>query len=453
MSSLSKIIINTSFGRSNILVSMKLANFKTPFNLDKTKWQGKNFSTLPSLRNEIFKNKSFNNKIKNNNDNNKNNIFPTIFYNIHQCKTYSTTYNNPFFNDSIQNSSYSNIKRNLKPTINNVIKNLTTKISFSHVENVIGTNKKWSGNVKNGFILLDEDNLNLQQLGNLFRGFFIYNGNSKQNRKDNSYYYNKNLKNSRRYNTGNRTNNKKRKRIKFKKLNNRNVFYTLLGINLLVFAAWQYAIEQAQRYNNYKYYRFMEDNFCVSWDKVVKRKHWWTLLTSAFSHQEKMHFIMNMLVFNSFASPVIRALGPENFLALYLFTGLCSSLSHITFNHFLLPKINKNYNEESVFDFFFPQHHKAVYDNISSLGASGAIMGINTLFACLYPNSIIQYGMFLPLPAWLGMSIYTILDIYRTATMTNGRIDTAGHVGGALSGLLFYIVKIRPYIQNWKNFY
>jgi len=57
-------------------------------------------------------------------------------------------------------------------------------------------------------------------------------------------------------------------------------------------------------------------------------------------------------------------------------------------------------------------------------------MGINTLFACLYPNSIIQYGMFLPLPAWLGMSIYTILDIYRTATMTNGRIDTAGHVGG-----------------------
>ncbi|ORX60094.1 hypothetical protein BCR36DRAFT_274318, partial [Piromyces finnis] len=214
-------------------------------------------------------------------------------------------------------------------------------------------------------------------------------------------------------------------------LNNQNVFYTLLALNLLVFAAWQYAIEQAQTYNNYKYYRFMEDNFCVSWEKVVKKKHWWTLVTSSFSHQEKIHFIMNMLVFNSFATPVIGALGAENFLYLYLFSGICSSLSHISFNHFIMPKMNKNNTlEDTIVDFFLPQRQKSIYDGISSLGASGSIMGINVLFACLYPHSIIQYGMFFPLPAWLGMSLYTISDIYRTATMTNGRIDTAGHVGG-----------------------
>jgi len=310
MSSISKIIINTS-NRSNLFVSLKLPNYKIPFHFDKIKCQSKkNFSTLPSLRNEICKSKAFNYKFNNSNDNNntdKTNIFATNSYNIQQFKAFSTSYNNLFFNDTVQNNkqnSYKSIKNNLKPTINNVIKNLTTKILFSHVENVIGTNQKWSGNVKNGFVIIDEDCLNLQQLGNLFRGFYIYNNSNKQNKNEKSYYYTKNIYNSRKFSGGRRRNAKKRKRIHFKKLNNRNVFYTLLGINLLVFAAWQYAIEQAQRYNNYKYYRFMEDNFCVSWDKVVKRKHWWTLLTSAFSHQEKMHFIMNMLVFNSFATPV-----------------------------------------------------------------------------------------------------------------------------------------------------
>ncbi|KAG4095341.1 rhomboid-domain-containing protein [Neocallimastix lanati (nom. inval.)] len=406
MSSLSNIMLNASFYSHNITISnIKLVNPNILLNNSKLKCNKRNLCTLTSFKNDLSINRSINNK------------------------------NNILYTGINTNIQLRNLNQAFSSSCNNLFLN-----NFNRKDN--------HGNVNNGFILLDEDEINIQQLGNLFRGFFIYNKNNSHNKRQANYYYNNNPYHSKKHNNRNK---KKRKRLIFKNfhLNNRNVFYFLLGLNVVVFAAWQYAIEQAQSYNNYKYYRFMEDNFCVSWDRVVKKKHWWTLLTSAFSHQEKMHFIMNMLVFNSFASPVIRALGPENFLALYLFTGVCSSLSHITFNHFLLPKMNKETMEESFFDFFFPQQNKAIYDSISSLGASGAIMGINTLFACLYPHSIIQYGMFLPLPAWLGMSLYTIMDIYRTATMTNGRIDTAGHVGGALSGLLFYIIKIRPYIQKW----
>eukprot|EP00833_Pecoramyces_ruminatium_P015392 jgi/Orpsp1_1/1189424/evm.model.d7180000071954.1 len=433
MSVFSNTIINTStfYGKSLIVSSSKLFYSNNLLNSNKLKYKN-NLCTLPIIKNNQFLNNVINNK---NNALPNSNYTNNYFRNLNQVQTYSTSCNNIFLNDIFKKKdkhTVKNILKNIKPTINNVINNLTKTISFDNSEKITTTAMKWSGNVNNGFILLDDDEINIQQLSNLFHGFFIYNKNNKRNRGQTNYYYNKDPYHSKKYNNRNKNKKKKRKRLIFKNfhLNNRNVFFTLFGLNLIVFAAWQYAIEQAQVYKNYTYYRFMEDNFCVSWDKVVKRKHWWTLLTSAFSHQEKMHFIMNMLVFNSFAEPVIRALGPGNFLALYLFTGVCSSLSHITFNHFLLPKMNKESPEESFFDFFIPQHHKAVYDNISSLGASGAIMGINTLFACLYPHSIIQYGLFLPLPAWLGMSLYTIMDIYRTATMTNGRIDTAGHVGG-----------------------
>lgn len=273
-------------------------------------------------------------------------------------------------------------------------------------------------------------------------------GNSK-NRK--TSYKNTNY----RKNTNNKKrNSKRRKNNFFKKFNltDKGILYSLLGINTLVFAAWQYAIEQAQAYNNGKYLKFMNNHFTVSWHNAFTKKRWWSLLLSAFSHQEKMHFIMNMIVFNSFAPSVIQSIGPHNFLGLYLFSGICSSLSHVSFNHYALPFIKKQ-QETSFLDHFFTPNPRYTYDQISSLGASGAIMGINTLFACLYPTSIIQMGMFLPLPAWLAMSLYTTLDIYRTATMTNGRIDTAGHVGGALSGLAFYLMKIRPQIQKWNKYY
>jgi len=302
MSSLSNIMLNASFYSHNITISnIKLVNPNILLNNSKLKCNKRNLCTLTSFKNDLSINRSINNK---------NNILYTgINTNIqlrNLNQAFSSSCNNLFLNNfNRKDNQYhpKNILKNIKPSINNAIRNLTKKISFENVENISTSALKWSGNVNNGFILLDEDEINIQQLGNLFRGFFIYNKNNSHNKRQANYYYNNNPYHSKKHNNRNK---KKRKRLIFKNfhLNNRNVFYFLLGLNVVVFAAWQYAIEQAQSYNNYKYYRFMEDNFCVSWDRVVKKKHWWTLLTSAFSHQEKMHFIMNMLVFNSFASPV-----------------------------------------------------------------------------------------------------------------------------------------------------
>jgi len=73
---------------------------------------------------------------------------------------------------------------------------------------------------------------------------------------------------------------------------------------------------------------------------------------------------------------------------------------------------------------------KYSYDNVSGLGASGAITGINTIFACLYPTRLITYNNYLRLPAWLTMTLFIVGDFYRSLTLTNGNIDTIGHVGG-----------------------
>jgi membrane associated rhomboid family serine protease len=62
---------------------------------------------------------------------------------------------------------------------------------------------------------------------------------------------------------------------------------------------------------------------------------------------------------------VIEAIGASRFLLLYGASGIASSLAHIGYQKYILPKLQKN-----------PPH------TIGSLGASGSVMGITTFFAC-----------------------------------------------------------------------
>jgi len=209
-----------------------------------------------------------------------------------------------------------------------------------------------------------------------------------------------------------------------------NVVYGIITLNVIVYILWETAIFNQREYYDTELLEFMNNHFTVSWTNLIKRKRYWTVLTSMFSHQDIVHLANNMFTFYSFALPVIRCIGKRKFLMSYLLSGISSSFAHAVFYHSIVPKLNKRQSISILYDLFFSTYMKNTYDNVSGLGASGAITGINTIFSCLYPTRLISYNNYLRLPAWLTMTLFIVGDFYRSLTLTNGNIDTIGHVGG-----------------------
>ena len=79
--------------------------------------------------------------------------------------------------------------------------------------------------------------------------------------------------------------------------------YPIVAINVMVFATWQYAEGKAKRFQDGRLYLFMFKNFANSLTNL-REGRLWTLLTSAFSHKDWYHILLNTVVFLSFGPPV-----------------------------------------------------------------------------------------------------------------------------------------------------
>ena len=108
------------------------------------------------------------------------------------------------------------------------------------------------------------------------------------------------------------------------------------------------------------------------------------------------------------------------------------------------PKIYSNpFFIYSQTEYFFPNH--SVGSNIpypAMLGASGALYGVMTAFAVLYPNETMIF-LFIPYPIkakYLVPAIVGIDVILGVLDLQSDSIAHFAHIGGALSG--FIIIKI-----------
>lgn len=98
------------------------------------------------------------------------------------------------------------------------------------------------------------------------------------------------------------------------------VVYTIVTINVAVFGTWQYAEGNAKRFHDGRLYMFMFRHFTDSLQNL-KEGRVWTLVTSAFSHKEWYHILLNTMVLLSFGDPV-----SSQFLITY-FTGFRENIS------------------------------------------------------------------------------------------------------------------------------
>ncbi|EDQ88025.1 uncharacterized protein MONBRDRAFT_33060 [Monosiga brevicollis MX1] len=183
--------------------------------------------------------------------------------------------------------------------------------------------------------------------------------------------------------------------------------YTLIGINTAVFSLWHLQPPH-----------WMIQHFATS-EQNWSEGRWYTLLTASFSHQSLMHLAVNMFVLNSFAPPVAAVLGSAGLLTLYLVGGLGASLAHI-------------YESQELADLRAGRR-------LPAIGASGAVLAICTMFALINPMRPIYVFLIIPVPAILAVGAFLAYDIQASAQLSrHSNVDHAGHIGGALTGLIFY---------------
>ena len=199
----------------------------------------------------------------------------------------------------------------------------------------------------------------------------------------------------------------------------RPVVLVLLLANTGVFILWQ-VLGQSP---------LMIDNFLVSWSGLLAGRYW-TLLTSAFSHQALVHFFLNMVVLASFGPVVESAIGSRRFLGFYLFAAIVSSLAHASVSAFLLGQ-----------------------PTLPALGASGAVSGVILLFSFMYPRaSILLFGL-VPVPALIGALLFVGLDVVGLIAQSEGGglpIGHGAHLGGAATGALYYLLVVRR-LRHWRS--
>ena len=184
----------------------------------------------------------------------------------------------------------------------------------------------------------------------------------------------------------------------------------IIAVNVVVFLAWMASnVDPNLR-------QVMVANFLVSTTHLT-HGYGWTLLTSAFSHQELWHIALNMLVLWSFGCVLERLWGVRVFVAFYLAAAVVASASHC----FVSSVIMGN-------------------PGIPALGASGAVSGL------LFPqHRILVFGV-IPVPALVGALAFVAIDLWGLFAQSRGGglpIGHGAHLGGALCGLLFWLLYLR----------
>ncbi|KAJ1923769.1 hypothetical protein IWQ60_005657 [Tieghemiomyces parasiticus] len=202
------------------------------------------------------------------------------------------------------------------------------------------------------------------------------------------------------------------------------LIYIIMGINGVVFLTWSVAEDLFRSQNRPALLEYMNRNFITSLENYEAGRYW-TLLTSAFSHNNMPHMFLNLFALYSFAVPVASLIGITQFCGIYMLSALTGSIASLAY------KRMRQVAEKS-----------KLYRPGGSLGASAAIYGIMALSSMVDPRSRVIVFFVLPMSsrvALFGLFLFDALNLLNPKSI----FDSAGHLGGAVTGFAYYWFYLR----------
>ena len=159
-------------------------------------------------------------------------------------------------------------------------------------------------------------------------------------------------------------------------------------------------------------------------------------------HGSFMHIFFNMYALYLFGTVLERVWGAKRFMIFYFVTGVVAA---VLYNLIGGIEYYKQYGTMFPYKAGFPVQF------IPMIGASGAVFGLLTAFAMLFPNTELRL-LFPPiaLKAKHFVLIYVGIEIYLSFTSFKGdNIAHFAHVTGALVGFLL----VKYWQKTSKTFY
>lgn len=148
------------------------------------------------------------------------------------------------------------------------------------------------------------------------------------------------------------------------------------------------------------------------WPPASGNFHVWQLITYAFLHGNLAHIFLNMFALFMFGRSLEQYWGARRFLVFYLVCVLSAGLTQ------LVVTASAGVVEPT-------------------LGASGGVFGVLLAFAWLFPQQrLIVLPIPIPLPAWLFVTIYAVLELFFGVTGRAQGVAHFAHLGGMLGGAL-----------------
>jgi membrane associated rhomboid family serine protease len=143
----------------------------------------------------------------------------------------------------------------------------------------------------------------------------------------------------------------------------------------------------------------------------------WQLLTYGFLHGNLAHIFFNMFALYMFGSEIERLLGASRFTTYYLVCVIGAALAQLIVMQIM--------GREP-----FP-----------TIGASGGVFGILLAFGMAFPHRKLML-LFppIPMPAWLFVSLYGILELVLGVTGTQQGVAHFAHLGGMVAGFMLLLV-------------
>jgi rhomboid family protein len=146
----------------------------------------------------------------------------------------------------------------------------------------------------------------------------------------------------------------------------------------------------------------------------------WQLLTYGFLHGSLWHLFVNMFALYMFGGQLEILWGPKRYLNLYLVGIIVAGFAQL-----LVAGITS----------------AAPYPTI---GASGGVFGLLLAYAMYFPHRIIVLLIPpVPMPAWLFVTLYGMLELYLGATGSEPGVAHFAHLGGMAGAWLL--------IQYWRG--
>jgi len=139
------------------------------------------------------------------------------------------------------------------------------------------------------------------------------------------------------------------------------------------------------------------------------------VVTYSFLHGNLAHLFFNMFALYMFGGPLERLWGTPKFVVFYFASVLAAAAAQLIVT-------------------------AASGSQYPTVGASGGVFGLLLGFALMFPRERLAIYGILPMPAWLFVTLYGLLELYLGVAGTQSGVAHFAHLGGMAGGALVMLM-------------